>query len=729
MKLSNTPWCVAAALVGLASPSPAQVSDPALIFAPDLDHVPLSAFLDSSASTTVAVHPEILEWIDANGYTIELTIDALNANDYEDVAGYDKTLGEVYLNTPLPTDPFVVTTPELVNHFYSKDSAILTHWDQSLHGGKGGHAPGGLDGIGTLELGVAGNPIQTGGTIEVPCVAGGPRYDTDNYSLFSDGSGTKHGLTVPAYENYIGENWTEVSVTAERCVWLSDRQRGLYGRPMLHRNGLEAFTGGPVPQVVSGAPVFQLVHSLIVDWDDANPDNGWEQSLISVVLPPDWDQAATTTYPIYLTSAYDLHKSNFGSLGEPAFQGIGEADRDYDDDVIGVLWNGGGSAVSQTKQFSSHGNAQRLVELVHTEARGRKYDIVMSGGSRGGTAALSIASNPYGYDYRVKYVIAETPQTNMGSVAPEFGNPTFRLIETTVQDLTGACDGWLPTWTDPSGSSGDEVAMEVLYGVPDLPTIEANYSNSSAFFLDSLANEVDGVVIRCGTHDFSKPFIHFANYYEELVARDIPVNCEVSYRFGHTYTDDTTLTDALVIHKAIHGDPFPEALVHYERLGESPEDYFLGLPFVPQHTPFVFEAPGRVASEQVASWTFTGAPGTVYETWFQRIENDTELAPVPIGPPEKIQELSGTLPSTGTVFSTDYVKHAFVNPLTENLTYLHAIKYTTPGGTDVWAYSSVAPPFAPWSGTVIEGTTVPVFAKAYFSRTSGLSSEEFKDVP
>ena len=821
--------CMGAVSFGQAPcTSPYGCSLPEHIFAPG-DHVPLSAFFDLSSgfSGNVVVRAEVLTWIKTQP-SQEVKVAVRRANG-------SITYGSPIAPSSWGTDTvpvalsalagarFTLVSSTLVNHFIAGDpvlgkSALLTHWNQAYDPGvglaKGKQQVDASDGLVMLSsvnsLGEVVKTLPTGiEEWEVDCSETSTelKFKTWLYNLFSDGTSGSEGLTVPAAERFIAENWTKVGVSKLVCVWLSDRFRADFGWPILHRNGEQAFSSPPgATKVMEGVPVLQLVHSLIVDGYEDTASPGKEQSLITIGLPPFWQRTPTTPYPILLESYYDVHESTFGDAGKPVFRAIGELYDDYGGkQAVAVFWNAGGSGVSQSKQASAQYNALDLLNMTVSLAAANKYKVVMTGGSRGGTAALSITSNPLGLDYRIRFVVADTPVTSLGRLAPDHGNPTFPLVQSTMEDLTGRCGAWQPGYVSPeTGKTATFMCNEVLFGNPSgftqeadlLTQIAAEKDNSSPLYLAHLKTAMDGgpgtaddggVVIRCGTHDMSKPFPHFVGYYEALREYGIPVHCEISYRYGHTYTvvpkpyPTNYPTESNLLNKLIDAaaPAFPTGLFHYKRPDETLDtmNEFTGVlmgqidPLNPQlpQAPVVLEFPVEVGKGQPATWTVTGPPSTHYEVWAMRIQTESQFGQMCSGYPIWLYQdpanqpwllFSGNLPASSGTHVNEFTS-AWANiSLTHgdsDRTYIIGLYYKIPQGQGVWIYGLdkmclgtggspvpigfplqndvVAPPFIqdvvdpdlPSICAPIWIQTGLQFGVVFFSRTGGLSSESHPD--
>jgi hypothetical protein len=732
---------------------------------------------------TLYVPKDILQWLNDNPGVVKVARLGPNGLSYRDPTTINLTEGTVTLTTSLQ-GRYVFVAAAFKNDYMSGPSAILTHWLQvstdAPPDGRGTQFEGANDYVSladTISLDLHGNEVfDWVGEFQEDCPSaatlnpGTPtlRFLMDDYALFSDGTEDSRDFVVPSAERFIGENWTQ-GISKYVCVWRSDRVRSSYGWPLMVRNGEQAMdhdTAAP-QRVIPNIPLIQVVNAIPVKppVDDLT-FAGNEHSLITIVLPPRWvptSYSPTSSppwslpmqpeYPILLLSYYDLNSTVFSHPSDPLFNAIGRLSGDYEHDggYVGVVWNCGGNGACQSKQLSSHENAVELFHRTRDLAGGDPQRVVMTGASRGGTAALSIGANPYHKgDYRVQYVVANTPVVGLGELGPYYDDPTYPLVQTTSQDLTGYCNGWNPDWVVPhtGGRTTWEYCNYVLFGTYDQDLIRLEYDNNSPAFIDALLGDeegVEGVVIRCGTHDFSKPFSMAAHYYDALRAAypnetASKVRFEISYRFGHTYEvkdlvpdDDEMPDEALFMDHLINNSPgvpiFHPGLHEYRRDGETGTSVQEGIEIYPCFRPLVFEAPLQVGHMQNASYTFVGAPGTEYKVeYVYYIETTDNCSATPIVP----ALIDDVLPAvTGTVmFSSKTHKLAVSNPnpTVSDQTIVLRLTYSIPGGPSdvVLCDAGFAPPEPPipYAATaVLMETKSPTLGIPWVSRTSGFSTE------
>jgi hypothetical protein len=651
---------------------PAQFSYPSshdALFAPD-DHVPLSEFsLKSSSTVTLHVLPEILTWVANQSSAVEIAIQpAVGPISYVSPTNVNTGTGAVTY-TGVGTGPCVVVCDLLLQDVAN---GIVTHWNASANSGRGGQDIGARNGQSTLdydpgtgELSASGPGIISpavnqywGDPVGTPPSGGDPDgvastnpyyFWSNDYALFSDGSGQHHNAAVPAYERYIGENYALTAATEPAAIWLSDRVRELTGFPVAHRNHPEAFDAmaGAGQQVEDDLPLFQLVHCFeVIPPDEQGSDNyqdsdyvGNEHSLATFVLPPGWtSQAAAGSYPVLFKGFYDVNSTTFSAEGVSMMTAQAELYDDGGRAVVGLLWNGGGAAAGATFNRSAYANAAKLFAEAADLLQADPERIVLSGGSRGGTTALAIGSNPYGYDYTAKFIHARAPQVRVGTTIDTFINSSHSGLTEAVRLHTGYSLAWQRCWQDPdTGDDGRTLVARTLFGTDDFEAIDDELSINSEGFRDALQSEGGQVVLRIGTSDMFGPSALIADYVNDLRAMSppVPVVFEVFYRFGHAVPADLAPDDADLLRLAFDEEDLTPATNYYAR---NPENYTAYVPIsAPAHIPLAFEIPLLAGQTPTCSeeppnpapnmtWSFFGEPGG-------RVAVYTSASPIGIGNP------------------------------------------------------------------------------------------------
>ncbi len=600
-------------------------------------HVPLSEFVaKSTAARTIELHvePEILAWVAAHAGAVNVALrDGGGAITYAPATSVDGVTGRVRYASQEVGDAVVVS--DLLLH----EPQVVTHWNAALNpsptGPRGGQQIGATDGLSTYaydaakgDLDEQGSGLKSSDDLWADPLGGGPYYyASDVRAVFADGTGVHDNAAVPAFERYVGETYATHAVTPPAAIWLSDQARAATGFPIAHRNHPDAFDvfAPNGARVEDDLPLFQIVHCHLVDTQDAYPGiPGSENSLGSFILPPGWTSAsAPATYPILFNGFYDIHASTFRGVGLSFMRTLDTLYRAASGPrrAVGVLWNGGGAAAAATFQRSAYDNAAQLIADAAALIAADPERVVFTGGSRGGSTALELASNPYGHAYTAKFVNAANPQVRLGQAITTFANPSYALLMASIPGATGYKDAWTLGWEEPvTGKSGEQVVMRNLFGTEDPAVIDAQHSADSDVFRLALLAEGSKIVLRLGSHDYSRPLEQTAHYYDNLVADGVPVQCEIFYGFGHAHTEGTEPDDAALLNKIFdEDDSLDEGIEFY---ATDPSDPFAYVPITPTHVPLVLEAPLAVGPHQEHTWSAVGEPGAYLEVWIQRLDFD-----------------------------------------------------------------------------------------------------------
>lgn len=741
------------------------------------DYVPLSDFKLKGVSqqVTLSVHPEILDWIhdqEPSNPLTNLRVAIQNASGGINLFApttVNWSAGTVKLNNAVPGRCVVVSGLLLHN------PRVATHWKADLNAGRGGQWLGGKDGLNvwdyqydqydldavppnskhqlTSALGsngevgntnpVWGNPPGTPATETEPEIPSTHpyAYASDRIALFSDGTSEHLDAAVPAYERYIGENYSTDAFTELAAIWLSDRARELTGFPIAHRSHPDAFapcgesysSAEPGHAVENDLPLFQVVHCHEVAPDDLPEFEGNEHSLATFILPPGWSaDVPAATYPVLFNGFYDINVNTFVNEGMGFVQTLATLHTQTPArTVVGLLWNGGGG---QSFHRSMYDNAAQLFDDAACLLKADKHTMVFTGGSRGGTVALAVASNPYKstdpdkYDYSARIVNARGPQVRVGENVKTFMNPSHPDLVIVVDAYTGYQNSWTSGWVEPGSLPGAEkhgkdVVLRNFFDTEVPHEVDALCNDSDAFRAGLVAAGT-AVVLRFGTHDSHGSSSLVADYVNHLLQDGVPLLCDVFYRFGHampyTQPDDATLLNMAILGLQ------PVSQIRFSRT--NPEDFQDPQLIDPDYVPLAIEGPlylgetAQMPPPTTHSWTAMGNPGAHVEL---RI-SDTSLEPFDEFGNHGFVAWSDCLPNEGPLAS---VAMTFASP-------------PPLGGLDPWYYyvtydpdgSGPLPMTILHAGTVADPThagsdpffvVVPgeVIQAANFSRTGGVAED------
>ena len=733
-------------------------SDIDALFVPD-ELVPLSEYviLPSSGSTrTVTLHVRrgIQQYATTQSAPVQIAVQATTEDrqtgSYSLYAKVGNTNSTVTFDVPAGAEARVVAVSSvLLNEF-----PIVTHWSSAENDDRGGFSEGATDGLGSIECGTnSGDPETygvnhgTGGSVTSddpdhvdtsqtppPAFPSLYRYHfaTDLYALFSDGSEASTDIeweNVPAYERYIGENWSGVSVSTLAAVRLSDLSRTWTNRPIAHRNPSTDFAS-----VEPGLPILQIVHNVIGKYDDLDAEHpGREDCLASFVVPPEWESTPSEGYPVLLSAVYDVNTSMFTLFDNGWIRTIGELANE-NRSAVAIATNGGGNACSLSQQESIYINHRIVFVMAEADLGVDRERVVVLGGSRAATAALALSASPDvdPAPFTPRYVLAGVPTTYAGDGFTNHVNPTFGLIQEAVKSFTGYRHAWLNGFTV-GGKTGGEMAAETVYGVP-LADVDDLRSNAAPDFMEALAEKPCVVLLGGTMHDIAQPFSHIAKYYAEL-APLLPERLffSLAYRAGHggyyVDLDAPSLMDAM--RATIDNDSLPvfaDEITHVHPVDDDAELAWEGTVFEPDPLPMVLEAPFAVGLGQPHTYVVTGPPGTPYIVYFERPGQTFDYIPAEIA-------FSGVLPASATAPFTSNTHHETV-PVDNDLLGFWEFRLAYVDENSVGHVTHMQPslPPAPLGDddynavpTVYIGAG-PVIGTTAFGRTGGIATDIVEDL-
>jgi hypothetical protein len=651
-----------AALLATLTITTAVAQDPAspgfALFDPD-GRVPLSGFVGLVANgcnpisvpqippggttLTFHVHPDVVQYVGVAN--LRVAVDAADGSPvtYALPTSVSATTGEVTFFTNSLGKYVVVGASGSAAP--SNDFPIATHWRNPGTSGPtdlGGFEPGSSHGVDILRVIPNADPacLECTPTQSVfdevseaeladilvfqKCVIvdrtlSTQPYPTDIAAIFDDGSGNT--VSAPAYETYSGENYSLLAVDDLAAIQLSDFIRSRHGWPVVHHNA--PIGSAPLgSQVQDDVPFVQLVHTRIVDNPNdpaSNPaiaGNRRDDSIATFVLPPGWDRAVGN-YPVLFNGFYGLHASTFGIPGQRMINSLCTWRSQSQNIAIGVLWNGGGEAFCQTMQESAYYNVSELMDYVGQTFAADIQRVVMTGGSRGGTTAMAMAANPVPHNYRVRYVLSNNGQFYPESAIDDFYTPTYKLLDQVIDSLSLA------------SSTPQATAKSVLLGTPGQTTISiADRSNGEDRVLTTLAQNRTKVLISCGTHDFSRPFVHVTRLIDKIGQLGVGNHFAVGlyYRFGHGIGSQTTLSPVDLLDAVIapQAPPFPSGVFHYRRDANGDIEEFQ-----PTNQPLVVEWPDFIGPNQLLDVSMTGEPGASVQLAYAPLTNPTATVALP----------------------------------------------------------------------------------------------------
>ena len=336
---------------------------------------------------------------------------------------------------------------------------------------------------------------------------------------------------LPSINKYIGTNYEVSRITDERFVSWSKTQCASTGvafelrRPRSFQNWSVARQ-----QLVESRGSVQMMHALVLG-----------ENLITLLIPPNWKKSdARGKYPILVNGYYDLKLTGFEGETINIAQAMGKAWKASQTPFIGVQWNGGGAVASRTINPRSRVDFNKIIQQIADQFGGDPDRIAMFGASRGGTTALSIASNPDENPYKVVAAFVNVPALNISNAAFDYTSTTVPSLLGAVEWSTGLVGTWNKNFIYPSeGTSMDgmtrgQAHQYVLAGSGLRADAENSLSLSSPKMLKALRKQGTRIFFEAGSHDIICPWVDQFRFMNLLETFGIPFEARTNYLSGHS---------------------------------------------------------------------------------------------------------------------------------------------------------------------------------------------------
>jgi hypothetical protein len=421
----------------------------------------------------------------------------------------DETSGAVSLNVQARAGRYVVVSESIANDF-----PIVTHWKRDPNHPRGRREIGGTDAVAGMdgkETSTFYDNTQRAGRSQ----SQSPLWSTDN-ALFSPEA---PNAELPAYERYPGEGYSLQGLSDDRAKGVSVAWARDTGFSARHLNGRDGCRADVIPEV----PFFQVVHACSIGQGD-------KMSLATLVIPPYWNPRFR--YSVLLYPDRDLHYS-FNTYAEAIGRTIGQTRNLRKGSAIGVVWNGGAGFGSAGLQRSMYDNATRLFNLLKTSFSADTDKIITIGCSRGAGEALAIAGNPYSHSYKVKEVLAYSPDVAYGTRYKKFTSPTYPALIYNRGIYTGYKYAWREGWLEEqTGYRGWEVILKNTFDTVR-PDEADQLSPISDRFLRATKHAGTRINLSIDTHDQYMPFANYIPYVNKAKSYGIPMHVRIHYRGKH----------------------------------------------------------------------------------------------------------------------------------------------------------------------------------------------------
>jgi hypothetical protein len=578
------------------------------VFVPGV-FVPLSMFIESSPNDEdyaiiLQVNGDILDYLNSSGSMIGVVCNnetlSFNFPNYIDYINGSV----VYVSDKFENCTVISLTSSGV---FENDFPIVTHWRADINWDED-HYRGGF---------------EIGASDDLPTVLGNdsssPYVLSTEYALFSDDP--HRNPPVADYDIGVAENFATTSIDSFWAVNDSNTVLKKTGYPVIHRNYPWALNSSSPSekQVNEEIPAFQVLHAHMIA---VSPD---KSSIATFLLPPNWTRAPFDPYPILFNTFYDLHGGSYRGHGTYYMNIAGGLQNEDKGQVMGVLWSG-----DHPYNPSFYENAEILFGVA-SSLGGDPHKIVVTGGSRGGTLGLRLASNPSD-NYKVALAVVYGVVNKIGEHACNYSSVTYFGALGSISMTAGYKYSWKSGWKNPvSNLSLCKSALKFFINSTD----QEQGDQAGLWGTESVQNLRDKgtkVILVQGTHDHFIPMNLHVKYLDKLVDAGIPLEARIYYRFGHanmaqdrTFLLENGLTELLGNREI----SISEGTFHYRR--ESEENYQVPVLFDPVNQPIVFEAPKYVSWDQTFPLVFIGDSNTTVELSVYKIndflweENQTVL--------------------------------------------------------------------------------------------------------
>ena len=411
---------------------------------------------------------------------------------------------------------------------------------------------------------------------------------------------------LPTFESYNTDNYSRRSGSAAEASATVTRlcEASPHRIPFRMING----NGDVLGKLQGNSGRVQVIANVIID-----------NSLATIFLPPQWAPGPEGRYPILFEGYYDTNDNLLVPSGSSTLIGrlVAESGLPNRSGAIGVIWNGGSGLSSASVSPSARRQFANVIDAISVYLGGKRNDIVMFGGSRGGTTTLTMASNPDNYNYTVKFAFAQVPGVKIGTHIRMIG--TAMPAQLVGLTSIGFANAWQPGWVYPSACGGPSFLANYpagpvfgyqLTGGATYQDIDDNRSPNSAAWLARLQQEGTQVVLQFGSHDQWIPFGTELEYLDRLRQYGVPTEAHILMRGGHAGLADmlTSKVEAALVALMTGGQPTVQAgLTQYYTItatGRVP----LSVPA--NRPPFTVEVPKRMYSGMDLQIVASGRPGT-----------------------------------------------------------------------------------------------------------------------
>ncbi|WP_413569871.1 prolyl oligopeptidase family serine peptidase [Bdellovibrio sp. HCB117] len=353
-------------------------------------------------------------------------------------------------------------------------------------------------------------------------------------------------------------------------------------------------------------------------------------SLVNVFLPPEWKSyAAKGTYPILAGGSYDISSSMRGDTATLVAAQM-KLWKEKKKPFIVIQWNGGGGRASITMNPKSRDDFNKIVQDLSENFGADAQRIVTVGGSRGGAAALAVASNPEKNPYRVVATLAGVPVTDIVEYTELMGSTVAMTLGMTEYSL-GLMDIWKKNFSYPAANNGltgmnrSQAYLHVVTGNSDANYVRNNLNLNSSRFLNALKAAGTRVHLEISSHDVFIPYVSQLKYAKALEKAGIPTELKVNYLAGHWISPEFNSVSSLMNVMENTIDRRYSAIFNTGTKTYFKNECGQGLKQISGPI-MTFEVPRFTSPNIDGHWLVTGEPGAVIE--FDGVYRETETSPV-----------------------------------------------------------------------------------------------------
>jgi len=336
---------------------------------------------------------------------------------------------------------------------------------------------------------------------------------------------------IPDYESYLGDLYSVQGYSDTTVIKTFTDLCRKVDVP------IRLFRSDGIAELAANPGLVQILHAV--------PISG---SLATVVLPPNWSPAAPLgAYPIVFNGFYDINGNLMAFGGPDLIKAVALSGIEARSGAIGVTWNGGGAVAGRTMDERAQDQFAAVIDYVAQHFAGDRERILMFGASRGGTTAVTMASNPRQHDYRVVFAAPGVPPALLGEHA-QLQSTTYPGLLSAVPWSVGLHNAWRPSFRYPAcankphltGKTGPEAHLYVIAGSTDFGVVNTTLSPLSDPFIKGLKAAGTQVYLEISSHDTIVPYAHQMAYAQRLIAEGIPVHVDVLIRGGHVHREESS---------------------------------------------------------------------------------------------------------------------------------------------------------------------------------------------